>query len=53
MAKLFTIIRNGQLNVVLVRQMPHDRQYKVGAKFKYGSGPRWTVTAIDEAGGNQ
>jgi hypothetical protein len=46
MLKTFTIERNGETRYTQVRQMPHDRQYKVGQKFKYGTGLAWRITAI-------
>jgi hypothetical protein len=49
MNKKFTIERDGQVKFTLVRQMAHDTQYKIGSKFKYGSGKCWIVTAIEQA----
>lgn len=45
MTYTFKLERDGQTITVLIRQMPHDTQYNVGDKMKYGSGKMWTVVA--------
>lgn len=46
--KTLTIARNGQTASIIVRQMVHDTQYKIGSKIKWGSGKQWTVTEISQ-----
>jgi len=43
---ILTIQRDNKTQKVLIRQLPHDVQYPVGAKIKWGSGPKWTVTHV-------
>jgi hypothetical protein len=47
MTKKVTIERNGEIRIIALRQMSHDRQAVVGEKLKYGSGKRWTVLAVE------
>lgn len=49
MNKLFTLTRDGQVRKTLERQMSHDVQYKVGMKFKHGSGKCWIISSIEDA----
>ena len=42
-----TIERDSKVIHTVVRQMEHDPIVKVGSLFRYGSGKKWTVTAIE------
>jgi hypothetical protein len=46
MNKTIKIERDGKIQVVMVRQMAHDKQIVVGKKFKYGSGRAWIVLEV-------
>jgi len=44
--KTLTLTRKEKTIIVVVRQMAHDVQAVVGKKFKYDTGPMWTVLEV-------
>lgn len=46
MNKNFTIERGGETREIVIRQLPHDEQYGVGSRIKWGSGKMWAVTGV-------
>ena len=43
--KRVVISRGSDMRIILLRQLPHDKQVRVGGKLKYGSGRAWEVVS--------
>jgi hypothetical protein len=44
-----TLERKGKVIHVSIRQMSHDEPLVIGKKYRYASGPMWTVLDIRES----